>query len=63
MTCTTPKKDSKRVEVKATPRITSDRLLRALAANLARAGNREPELVERLKAAADRLATARRAAP
>jgi hypothetical protein len=54
-------KESQRVE--AAPRVTSDRLLKALAANLARAGDHEPELIERLKAAAERLATARRVAP
>jgi hypothetical protein len=55
---TTPKKKSKRVEA---PRITSDRLLRVLAANLAQAS--EPELITRLKAAADRLQAARKVAP
>jgi hypothetical protein len=59
VTSTTPKRESKRVE----PRITSDRLLRVLAANLARAGDREPELIARLKAAAERLQAARRIAP
>lgn len=62
MTRTTPKKESKRVEVKA-PRITPDRLTRVLAANIARAGTREPELLARLKAAAERLQQARRQYP
>lgn len=63
MTRTTPKTESQRVEVKAAPHITSDRLLHALAANIARVGDREPELIARLKAAAERLQAARRAAP
>jgi hypothetical protein len=60
MNHTTPKKES-HVEAKAAPRITSDRLLHALTANLSQAS--EPELIARLKAAAERLAAARRAAP
>jgi hypothetical protein len=58
LTRTTPKKKSQRV---AAPRDTSDRLLRVLEANLARAS--EPELITRLKAAAERIQAARRMAP
>jgi hypothetical protein len=61
LTRTTPKKKSQRVKAKAAPRDTSDRLLRVLEANLARAS--EPELITRLKAAAERLQAARRMAP
>jgi hypothetical protein len=56
-----PKKDSKHIEAKAAPQITTDKLLRALVASLSQAT--EPELVSRLKAAAERLAAARKAAP
>jgi hypothetical protein len=63
VTRTPSKKESQRVEAKAAPHTTSDRLLSALAANLARASDREPELIARLKAAAERLKAARRVAP
>jgi hypothetical protein len=61
MTRTPPKKE--RVEAKAAPHVTTDKLLRALAANLARAGDHEPELIARLKAAIERVQAARRTAP